>query len=287
MKVKQYDTAEKFLRAVGEILYREEALNCLIIGIIERLQLHPDYFGDKPPYLAAVYDGDNPVLAGTMTPPYGLLVVPLDEGAEAGISALAADLISGGWPLPDVHGVTPYSRLFAATWADQTRGNYHCEMEQRIYKLIAVTPPENVPGRFLQAGTEHTRLVMDWWEAFEIEAIGSEPDQERLEWTANRRIQAGDWYLWEDGGEIGSMCLKTRPTRTGCSVSGVYTPPEKRGRGYASACVAALSQKLLDDGFAFTSLFTDLSNPTSNSIYQRIGYRPLADFDKYRLVNKD
>ena len=225
------------------------------------------------------------MIAGTMTPPYGLLVVPLDEGADTGIPSLAANLISGDWPLPDVHGVRPYSRRFAEAWAAQTGGKVHREMEQRIFKLTEVTPPENVPGRFIQAKTEHTRLVMDWWGAFEIEAIGDQPNQERLERATKRRIQAGDWYLWEDEGEIVSMCLQTRPTKTGCSIAGVYTPPEKRGRGYASACVAALSQKLLDDGFAFTSLFTDLANPTSNSIYQRMGYRPLADFDKFRLVS--
>ncbi len=286
MKVIRYDTAEEFLEAVGETLYQEEARNCLMIGIIERLQLHPDYFGDKAPYLAAVFDGDRPVLAGSMTPPYGLLVVSLDEGAQAGLFALAEDVISGDWPLPDVHGVKPLSMLFAEAWAARTGGQYRLEMEQRIYELREVTHPENVPGRFFQAETEHTRLVMDWWAAFEIEAIGDEPDQERLERAAKRRIQAGDWFLWEDDGEIVSMCLQTRPTRTGCSIAGVYTPPEKRGRGYASACVAALSQKLLDEGFEFTSLFTDLSNPTSNSIYQRMGYRPLADFDKYKLLKK-
>ena len=64
----------------------------------------------------------------------------------------------------------------------------------------------------------------------------------------------------------------------------MYTPPEKRGSGYASACVAALSQQLLDEGFSFTSLFTDLANPTSNQIYMNIGYQPLADFEKYRIA---
>jgi hypothetical protein len=67
------------------------------------------------------------------------------------------------------------------------------------------------------------------------------------------------------------------------SVGPVYTPPERRGRGYATACVAALSQTILDEGWAFCTLFTDLANPTSNSIYQKIGYHPVCDFAEYRF----
>jgi predicted GNAT family acetyltransferase len=85
-------------------------------------------------------------------------------------------------------------------------------------------------------------------------------------------------------GEPVSMAIRSRPTRHGISVSGVYTPPEQRRHGYATACVAALSQKLLDQGYQFCSLFTDLANPTSNSIYMQVGYRPVADFDKYKLI---
>jgi hypothetical protein len=80
------------------------------------------------------------------------------------------------------------------------------------------------------------------------------------------------------------MAIQVRPTRSGISVSGVYTPPEHRKHGYASACVAALSQQLLDQGYKFCSLFTDLANPTSNKIYNRIGYQPVSDFDKFKLV---
>jgi predicted GNAT family acetyltransferase len=63
----------------------------------------------------------------------------------------------------------------------------------------------------------------------------------------------------------------------------VYTPPEWRGKGYASACVAALSQLCLDSGYQFCMLYTDLANPTSNSIYQKIGYQPIGESREYRF----
>ena len=67
------------------------------------------------------------------------------------------------------------------------------------------------------------------------------------------------------------MCIRDR----------VYTPPELRGHGYASAVVAALSQRLLDAGHQYCALYTDLANPTSNSIYQKIGYTPVSDAVEY------
>ena len=77
--------------------------------------------------------------------------------------------------------------------------------------------------------------------------------------------------------------MATRPTRNGVSVGGVYTPPELRRKGYATACVAALSALLLDRGHSFCVLYTDLANPTSNSIYQKIGYRPVTDSAVHRF----
>jgi predicted GNAT family acetyltransferase len=79
------------------------------------------------------------------------------------------------------------------------------------------------------------------------------------------------------------MAFRSRPTLTGISIGSVYTPPEWRGKGYASACVAALSQLCLDSGYRFCMLFTDLSNPTSNKIYQQIGYRPIGESREFRF----
>lgn len=79
------------------------------------------------------------------------------------------------------------------------------------------------------------------------------------------------------------MAASARPTKRAIAVNGVYTPPRWRRHGYATACVAALSEILLRRGFAFCVLYTDLANPTSNGIYTRIGYRPVRDFLMYEL----
>jgi predicted GNAT family acetyltransferase len=97
-----------------------------------------------------------------------------------------------------------------------------------------------------------------------------------------RRIHDRDVFLWDDGGPV-SLAALGRRTPHGVSIGPVFSPQERRGRGYASACVAALSQRMLDQGWAFCTLFTDLGNPTSNKIYQAVGYRPVCDFTEIRF----
>jgi predicted GNAT family acetyltransferase len=100
--------------------------------------------------------------------------------------------------------------------------------------------------------------------------------------VAEQRVAAGEVYLWCDP-EPRSMAGSARPTAHGVAVNAVYTPREWRGRGYATACVAEISRRMLASGFDFCVLYTDLANPTSNAIYTRIGYRPVRDFLMYDL----
>jgi predicted GNAT family acetyltransferase len=95
--------------------------------------------------------------------------------------------------------------------------------------------------------------------------------------VAERLIEHGELYLWTDADRPCSMVATTRDTGSGRSINTVYTPPQYRRRGYATAAVAALSAMLLEDGHRFCCLYTDISNPTSNSIYARVGYVPIRD----------
>jgi predicted GNAT family acetyltransferase len=126
-------------------------------------------------------------------------------------------------------------------------------------------------------------LVAQWAHGFKVEIFGrADPEEARL--GAERRIEAGDIYLWEDLGPV-SMAMKSRPTRNGISVSLVYTPPALRGRGYATACVGEFSRLLLDSGWAYCALFADLENAAANRVYQKIGYEPTCEYDEYVFVD--
>jgi hypothetical protein len=120
--------------------------------------------------------------------------------------------------------------------------------------------------------------------AFDVEAFGHEAGRRDVTALADELIDAPHrtGWMWEDG-EPASVCCTTGTTPNGIRVGAVYTPPERRRHGYASAMVAAVSQAELDAGRRYCFLFTDLANPTSNRIYRAIGYEPVRDVDIYRF----
>jgi predicted GNAT family acetyltransferase len=120
--------------------------------------------------------------------------------------------------------------------------------------------------------------MIDWTRGFQIE-IGEPADDTEL--RVERGMAAGEIWLWDDG-EAMSMAVARKPTQGVVRIAGVYTPPGKRKRGYAEACVHALSNHMRDAGFRCV-LYTDLANPTSNSIYRRIGYRAVVEGLRYRF----
>jgi len=123
-------------------------------------------------------------------------------------------------------------------------------------------------------------LLLEWMVAFGEEVLEeNDPGRAEARDAVEYRLGAeeGGFELWEDGGEVVSLSGWGGPTPNGIRIGPVYTPPERRGRGYATALVAELSQALLDRGRRFCFLYTDLANPTSNAIYERIGYGKIAE----------
>jgi predicted GNAT family acetyltransferase len=214
-----------------------------------------------------------------MTPPYKLVVVGHQGDLEAGALALAQDLIAGGWPVPGVLGPRAAASAFAARWAELTGQRWELEQRQRVYELRKVKAPPPTRGRLRRATKADLDLVARWRYGVYAEIHG-QADREEARRVAERGIEDRDVYLWEDEVPV-SMAAKTRPTRHGISVSRVYTPPEWRGRGYATACVGELSRKLLDSGWSYCVLFADLDNAAANRVYQKIGYEPVCDYEEY------
>ena len=109
-------------------------------------------------------------------------------------------------------------------------------------------------------------------------------NSDRLKDDAPLIVDTTKVYLWEDGIPV-SMVAKTRPTKNGISIGLVYTPPEFRQKGYATSCVATLCKELLNSGYKFCMIYTDLANPVSNSIYQKIGFREVCDSVEFSFSN--
>ena len=279
MKLRTFSMAADFLDLVGPTLYASEAENSLLLGIALRL-VDGHRYSDDAPFLSCVEEAGRLFFIALRTPPHNLLLCTDGTPSEA-LGLVSEHLGEMRVTLPGVHGRADAATAFAAMWQAKTSAALRVGMEQRLYRLDEVMPPAGVPGRARWAEEDDVGPLTSWAECFIDEAVPDDPKHD-ARGVVERSVAARGLRVWEDGDRV-SMCSRSRPTLHSASIGLVYTPPGLRGRGYASACVADLSQRILDSGKAFCTLFTDLANPTSNAIYQRIGYRPLCDFREIRF----
>ena len=255
-------------------LLEREAENNLILGLA--LQLEESVAGYEPPiYLATIERNSELLGCAYRTPPFnlGITRLPLEVMAP-----LAADVAEVYDSLSGVLGPDPQAAALAEAWAGMRRVVVREAMRERIYRLECVIDPEYPAAGYMRAVTKaDIGTVAQWGNAFSAEAGVPANDARMRELIARERI-----FIWDDGGPR-SMAASCGETPNGNRIGYVYTPPEWRGRGYASACVAALSRKIIESGRRFCFLYTDLSNRISNTIYQRIGYEPVCDVVDYRF----
>lgn len=275
---------DAFLDVAGDFLAAREAQHNLLWGICSQIRLVPELFADDPPSFGVVADGNGRVVVATLrTPPMNQVLSEVDD--EDAIDALVEGL--RGEALPGVVGPAPAAGAFAESWAARTGTRAVLDMAERIFRLEHVVPPMRpANGSWRMAEPADRRLIADWLTAFGEEATPGQPRLREDPLAIADRWITGTYrsvYLWEDGGRVVSLVGVGGRTPNGIRIGPVYTPPEARNRGYATALTAAASQDQLDRGRRFCFLFTDLGNPTSNDIYRQIGYEPVRDVDMYRF----
>lgn len=281
MNIHNFNHPSEFLKLARPYLEADEVTNCLILGVTIRLQDHPEWT-DTRPYLGIVGDEGKFRLVGAVTPPQNLLLAGEPNAEPEALSLLIQNLRSGGWHLPGVLAEKQLAGRFAEAWKDVAGDQIILRTRLRAYELRQVIPPEPMAEGYLRLATlNDVDLIGRWRAEFMREAIHQEPPPDIRD-HALRSIEAGNTYVW-DAGQPVSMAGLTRPTPHGISIGSVYTPPEFRQRGYALACVAALSQRQLNQGRSYCGLFADLDYSTSNAIYRKIGYKMVCDFSEYQF----
>jgi predicted GNAT family acetyltransferase len=280
----RYDDAGDFLEVAGDYLVAREAEHNLILGISGRLRSAPLLFG-SPPYFAAVLKDGKVVGAALRTPPHNLVLSELVHARA--VDLLMADVAVEFPDLPGVLGPKEATRRFVELWQQATGSEGRLAMAERAFCCARVVAAPPVSGSLCRATAADRALLVEWMRAFIVEAFAAPPPRPAEETVDDLLGRGGSYgaFLWDDGAAV-SFAGCGNPTPNGARVGPVYTPPELRGRGYASALVASLTERLLAGGRRFCFLFTDLSNPTSNKIYQRIGYEPVADVDEYRFERR-
>ena len=281
--VSLFDNAHAYYEQAHHLWEAAETRNNLIMGLALRLQLDLHAYGEAMPFMAVVKDEREEIRASAlMTPPFALIVQsePLNKSA---LEALADFLILRGFRLPGVNGVDETSDCFAEIWQERTGQLARRIMNTRAYELRQVLSIEYPTGEMKIAEETDARIAAEMHNAMQEEVIVG-PRRLSTAESELENIRRRRTFFWMDGGQVVSITIATRPQIKGICVGGVYTPPRHRRKGYARALVAEVSKELLSRGYEFTNLFTDLSNPTSNKIYQEIGYRAVCDYHQYEFV---
>ncbi|HEX9057359.1 MAG TPA: GNAT family N-acetyltransferase [Ktedonobacterales bacterium] len=284
MDLKRYTTPDDFYRHAERFLAAHEAENNLPIGICTTRLAQPERI-EPDMYLATVEDDGEIVLAALRTPPYDVVLslMPRRDLAASAIAPLVADVRAVyADRVPGVIGPSHESQLFGELWGQETGQTVVPFMQERIYRLESVVSVTGVPGYLRRASHEDRDLLIRWSDAFNAEAHTSAASDSAAWADQALTSPARAVYFWVDSEPV-TMVGRGGFTPHGARIGPVYTPPEQRRHGYASACTAAVSQLELDSGRRFCFLFTNLANPTANHIYQTIGYRAVCDAEVYHF----
>jgi len=281
MQFTQYTDVHAFYYATGDILMRHEAQNVIplgniIIGVEGRDKT--DWRDPVNWFMATVSDYNGIKLTAIMTPPHNIAIYATDnQNSPEAIHCLIEGIANADVPTPGVLAEKSLAEMFASIYNARHNKASKISMSQRIYELTEVNP--QIPKVSLRLATERDMAFLPYWDAgfrFDGKLSQSFTLAEDMDYYRHI-IRSRRTYIMEDGGVPVSVARISRDLKNVCVVSYVYTPPYFRKRGYATACTAAVSQMGLNRGFKKCVLYTDLTNPTSNSIYQKIGYRPICD----------
>jgi predicted GNAT family acetyltransferase len=283
MNVVRPASASGFLELALPLLERDEARNQLPLAVAGTVAEHPAAY-DEARFWVAVEDGEA-LAAALHTPPYGALLA--DPVSDAGLAAVLAAVAGDDPDVPGMVGMVPHIEAAATTLAAATGRRADRVLSQGVYALRAVREVPRAPGAARPAGDGDRDLLRAWIADFANESL-PDPSREidRIERTLDVRLgsrDAGYWF-WEEGGEPVSLSGFGGPTPSGIRIGPVYTPPDRRRRGFATTLVADQSTWLLGRGYRFCFLYTDLENPTSNRIYEEIGYERVGDSADYLFV---
>jgi ribosomal protein S18 acetylase RimI-like enzyme len=258
---------EQYLAAVGDLLLSEPWRHSVALTVVEDVRATPDGT------VFAWWDegGGDVTGAVSQTPPYALLLSVVPDHAVGPLVELLA---------PErVNGPTALAAQVAAVAARAAGGTAVLRSAQRLHRLAALVEPD-APGAARIAGPKDLDLVVDWFRAF-VEETGVTAGA--VEDRVRERLALDGYVLWEDDAPV-AMAGRTRRAFGTVRVGPVWTPPEHRGRGYGAAVTAAVTGLSCDQGATDVVLFTDLTNPTSNALYARLGFRPAGDHAELRVA---
>ncbi len=267
--VTAFDGAAAVLDVAAPFLAGDPVRHNLILTLLERRREEPE----EGRYWV-VSDGASVLAVAFQSPvSFPVLLTPMAPEVAA---ELADRIARGDVDLPSASGEAATVAAFAGQWSESRRVAARPGDALRLYEAGPPIPPASVAGAQRVASPSERDLLVEWLRSMLAVVPAPGPDPQR---SVDRFMAAGRLWVWDDGGPV-SLCAESAAVAGTVRVQAVFTPPERRGRGYASAGVAALTGRVLARGQR-CALYADLANPVSNGIYRRLGYRAVAEILRY------
>jgi predicted GNAT family acetyltransferase len=281
MLINLFQDPVKFFNHVNEFLIQHEAENSILFSNIEGI-ISKRYTGNN--LMISIQRKGKIVLVAIMTPPHNL-VLSYTQVMKS-IEHLIRFLINNNIELPGLLAFKKSAQRFVKLWTKKKKISHNLVMNERVYKLERVNERYLGSHAFSPVDLSYESLILKWLKSFIEEALPHENSEidEELRKLTRQRIKENRYYMLFDNEVPVSMVHRARNTPNGNLINQVFTPYDLRGRGYATEAVARISKVILDDGNRYCFLFTDLSNLTSNKIYQDVGYKPIMDIDQYKFI---
>ncbi len=271
-----FQDPDAFRASLGTPLLEREIENCLPLAICWKISRGTGEDREAFMYLSEV--GGETAGAAVRTPGRNVVLFSGPMWREEDFHALTDALLGEGIDAPGVIGPAALARAFSSVWCYRRGTGTSVRMELGLYGLVEVRL-EPGPGRLVQATLEDSDLFWSWEQGFYIDCFGEMPPYVTRE-GSDRLVAGGGVYFWVVDGRKVSMAGASGSTESASMVNLVYTPPPFRRHGHAGSLVSSLSTRLLESGYRCCTLFTDLSNPTSNGIYRKIGYEYAGGFSE-------
>ena len=271
IEIKRSLSPADFLADVGGTLAVSEAENCLLLGFAMDLETYPPATDASFRFWTARFENQW-VGAFFSDPPFPSVVMKAPvQVIEEWLDSVDAE----GHPLSGVSAVPKTAEAVARDWCHRKGMRFRLTLDLSLYRMEGIPSGKAAPGNVRKAEQGDLELLADWTGAFNVET-GVEKAMESRS-LLEGYLKRGRLFVWDDGGPV-CMAGFSGPTSTGIRLNLVYTPPEKRGHGYAQALTSAAVRDLSALGHRNCFLFADKGNPASNAVYKRVGFKPVTDW---------
>ncbi len=278
MTVATFTDARTFLDVAAPFLAVDAISTNVIAVVTERLAAADPAPAETTRWFIVSVD-DQATGAAMANAPWNLFVSAMQPGAAGRLASTVADR---GLSIPGVTGEAATVAEFVAAWTETTGRPARRAGGRHVYVLDDLDEPDDIDGAARRFDDDEVPLVADWLTAFHDEAVADDPDVDTRD-VAEQRIGQGEMWAWTVAEQPVALAACSAPTVGVARVGPVYTPPGRRRHGYGAAVTAAATRSAFDAGATRVMLYADVDNPTSNGIYQRLGFRFDHDAEQYQF----